>query len=126
MLVVVGTRTQLKLRAHVERQFSAERMVDDYLRLYRRLLDHDRERDLNDLPHHRRASTAEPAELSERKPREHDATRVTRASRTCSAVEMASLRSGSPCARGVDLATTAAAEAIAAGAAALLSANAAH
>jgi glycosyltransferase involved in cell wall biosynthesis len=31
-------------RAHVEQHFSAERMVDDYLRLYHRILDHDAQR----------------------------------------------------------------------------------
>src|SRR5205807_1370402 len=39
----VGELDRKAVRVHVERHFSAERMVDDYLHLYQRLLGHDLE-----------------------------------------------------------------------------------
>lgn len=101
-------------RAHVERHFSAERMVDDYLRLYRRLLGQDRERDLIDFPRRSRASTAEPVDLRRARPSgaRCDAchTRQSHVQRSRDGL----LTICKSCARGVDLAKTDAAEVIAA------------
>jgi glycosyltransferase involved in cell wall biosynthesis len=101
-------------RTHVERHFSAERMVDDYLRLYRRLVAQDRERDLNHFARHSQASTAEPVELRRARPAgaRCDAchTRQSHVQRSRDGL----LTICKPCARGVDLTTTDAAEVIAA------------
>jgi glycosyltransferase involved in cell wall biosynthesis len=101
-------------RTHVERHFSAERMVDDYLRLYRRLLGQDGEKDLNQLPPSSGASTAEPIGLRRARPAgaRCDAchTRQSHVQRSRDGL----LTICKPCARGVDLATTDAAEVIAA------------
>jgi glycosyltransferase involved in cell wall biosynthesis len=100
-------------RRHVERHFSAERMVDDYLRLYRRLLAQDGERDLNELPRRSRASTNEPMQLRRARPAgaRCDAchTRQSHVQRSRDGL----LTICKPCARGVNLATTDAAEVIA-------------
>jgi glycosyltransferase involved in cell wall biosynthesis len=103
-----------KARMHVEQHFSAERMVDDYLRLYRRLLGQDPERDLTEFPHDSRPSTAGPVLRRRARP----------AGARCDACHTRKMhvqrsRDGlvsicKSCARGVDLATTDAAEAIAA------------
>ena len=105
-------RTQA--RAHVERHFSAKRMVDDYLRLYRRILGQDREVDLNDIPRPMRTSSAEPVERRRARPAgaRCDAchTRQPRVQRSRDCL----LSICKPCARGVELETTDAAEVIAA------------
>ena len=104
-------RTQA--RTHVERHFSAERMVDDYVRLYRRLLGQDEASDSNDVPWSSRASTAEPVELRRARPAgaRCDAchTRQPRVQRSRDGL----LSICKPCARGVELATADAEEVIA-------------
>jgi hypothetical protein len=94
------------VRAHVERHFSADRMVDDYLRVYQRILGH--------APQHGSAETAEPVQL--RRPRPPGArcdgchTRRPHVQRSHDGL----LTVCNQCARGVDVKTSDATEAIAA------------
>ena len=55
-------------RRHVERHFSAGRMVEDYMRLYARLLGREWETQLNDLPRDGVASPAKPARMRRGRP----------------------------------------------------------
>ena len=107
----LGELDRRATRAHVERHFSAERMVDDYLHLYQRLL--GQELGL-DVPRDRRAPVAEQTQA--RRPRPSgarcDACHARRAHVQHSRDGLLTVCRG--CARGVELATSDAGEAIAA------------
>jgi glycosyltransferase involved in cell wall biosynthesis len=99
----IGQLDRAAVRAHVEKNFSAERMVDDYLNLYRQLLGHPGD-DARPAPARSRRTRPVGARCDachERKPR------VQRSRDGLLTVCAA-------CARGLDLSTSDAADAIAA------------
>ena len=107
----LGELDRKAARSHVERHFSAERMVDDYLRLYQRIL--GRELGMH-APREGLAPTADP--IQTRRPRPSgarcDACHARRPHVQLSRDGLLTICRG--CARGVDLATIDAGEAIAA------------
>jgi Glycosyl transferases group 1 len=107
----LGDLDRKAARAHVERHFSAERMVDDYLHLYQRLL--GQELGMH-VPRERRAATAEQTQA--RRPRPSgarcDACHARRSHVQHSRDGLLTVCRG--CARGVERATSDAGEAIAA------------
>jgi len=110
----VGELDRKAARAHVERHFSAERMVDAYLHLYRRLLGRDVEVHLPDAPQHRVSPTAEPSQTGRARPpgARCDACHARRSHVQRSRDGLVTVCR--QCARGADLATSDAEEAIAA------------
>ena len=107
----LGELDRKAARSHVERHFSAERMVDDYLRLYQQVLAQELGMP---APQERRAATAE--QIQARRPRPSgarcDACHTRRSNVQHSRDGLLTVCRG--CARGVDLATSDAGEAIAA------------
>jgi glycosyltransferase involved in cell wall biosynthesis len=110
----IGELDRKAARAHVERHFSAERMVDEYLELYQRLLSQDFGMHRIVAPQERLAPATDP--IQPRRPRPSGArcdachARRSHVQRTRDGLVTVCGR----CARGVDLATSDAGEAIAA------------